>query len=250
MSKYVSLASLLRRVKRFSRLATAPLIFTTVEQGSDRFAPEALLPRQRGAPQVVSLSFARPHGFKDLNAKAFAERVRERVQVGEETAAAERRRTGARGLGRRAVLDQKWSERPGSRESRRQLPNFAFPSSPPCKKGPSLACERALVRTGYGEALRRFDRAALSQVQWSLNRGSALRFQTASDLAEEIWDTLALGLPIDAVTADVAALSQVGLDDLRRAFEPCGWSATATPSARRCSAGVAVSCSGHRREFG
>src|SRR4029079_12183520 len=72
-------------------------------------------------PEVVSLSFARPHGFKDLDAKAFAERVRERVQVVEETAAAERRRTGARVLGRRAVLDQKWSDRPGSREPRRQL---------------------------------------------------------------------------------------------------------------------------------
>jgi hypothetical protein len=30
-------------------------------------------------PEVVSLVFARPHGFKDLAAKAFAERVRERA---------------------------------------------------------------------------------------------------------------------------------------------------------------------------
>jgi hypothetical protein len=72
-------------------------------------------------PEVVSLVFVRPHEFKDLTARAFAERVRERVQIVEETAAAERRRTGGRVLGRRAVLDQKWSDRPGSREPRRQL---------------------------------------------------------------------------------------------------------------------------------
>ena len=72
-------------------------------------------------PEIVSLSFARPHGFKDLTAKAFGARVLERVRLLEETAAAERRRTGARVLGRRAVLDQKWTDRPGSREPRRQL---------------------------------------------------------------------------------------------------------------------------------
>ena len=72
-------------------------------------------------PEVVSLFFARPQGFKHLDPKAFAERVRERVHVVEETAAAERRRTGARVLGRRAVLDQKWTDRPSSREPRRQL---------------------------------------------------------------------------------------------------------------------------------
>jgi REP element-mobilizing transposase RayT len=72
-------------------------------------------------PEVVSLSFARPHGLKDLTPKEFAARVLERVRVVEETAAAERRRTGARVLGRRAVLKQKWSDRPGSSEPRRQL---------------------------------------------------------------------------------------------------------------------------------
>ena len=72
-------------------------------------------------PEVVSLSFARPHEFKNLTTKEFAARVLERVQLVEETAAAERRRTGARILGRRAVLDQKWSDRPRSREPRRQL---------------------------------------------------------------------------------------------------------------------------------
>jgi putative transposase len=72
-------------------------------------------------PEVISLSFARPHELKGLTTKEFAARVLERVRIVEKTAAAERRRTGARVLGRRAVLDQKWGDRPGSREPRRQL---------------------------------------------------------------------------------------------------------------------------------
>ena len=45
-------------------------------------------------PEVVSLSFARPHGFKNLTSKAFAALVLERMRVVEETAAAERRHSG------------------------------------------------------------------------------------------------------------------------------------------------------------
>ena len=47
--------------------------------------------------------------------------VLERVRIVEETAAAERRRTGATVLGRKNVLAQKWIERPGTWEPRRQL---------------------------------------------------------------------------------------------------------------------------------
>ncbi len=47
--------------------------------------------------------------------------VLERVSVGEETAAADRHRTGATVFGRKNVLAQKWSDRPDSREPRRQL---------------------------------------------------------------------------------------------------------------------------------
>ena len=72
-------------------------------------------------PEVISLFFPPPRAFKDLTPKEFAARVLERVRIVEETAAAERRRTGARVLGRRAVLDQKWRDRPVSREPRRQL---------------------------------------------------------------------------------------------------------------------------------
>jgi len=72
-------------------------------------------------PEVVSLSFARPQGFDDLSDKAFSDLVATRVRAAEELAAADRLRTGASILGRRAVLDQRWSDRPGSREPRRQL---------------------------------------------------------------------------------------------------------------------------------
>ena len=72
-------------------------------------------------PEVVSLSFARPQGFDDLSDKAFSDLVAARVRAAEELAAADRLRTGASILGRRAVLDQRWSDRPGSREPRRQL---------------------------------------------------------------------------------------------------------------------------------
>ena len=72
-------------------------------------------------PEIASLSFARPQGFDDISTKAFAVLIFERVRAAEESAAAERRRTGASVLGRRAVLDQKWSDRPGTREPRRQL---------------------------------------------------------------------------------------------------------------------------------
>ena len=72
-------------------------------------------------PDTVSLSFARPPGFDELSPRAFAALVLERVRGVEETAAAERARTGARVFGRRAVLDQKPTDRPGSREPRREM---------------------------------------------------------------------------------------------------------------------------------
>jgi hypothetical protein len=72
-------------------------------------------------PELVSLPFSRPREFKDVTSKEFAARVVKAVQVVEQSAAAERRRTGARVVGRRGVLDQQWSDRPSSREPRRQL---------------------------------------------------------------------------------------------------------------------------------
>jgi REP element-mobilizing transposase RayT len=72
-------------------------------------------------PEVVNLTFARPQGFDELSPKAFADLIIERVCAAEELAAGERRRTGATVLGRRCVLDQKWTDRPGTREPRRRL---------------------------------------------------------------------------------------------------------------------------------
>ena len=72
-------------------------------------------------PESVSLPLSRPREFKDVPSKEFAARVVKAIQVAEEIAAAERRRTGARVVGRRGVLDQKWSDRPSSREPRRRL---------------------------------------------------------------------------------------------------------------------------------
>ena len=65
------------------------------------------------------------------------------------------------------------------------------------------------------------DKAALSQVQWALTRGAALRFQTASELAEEIMETITLGLPIDTVTGDVDELARVTPPDVHRVFAAC-----------------------------
>ena len=74
-----------------------------------------------GMPEVVTLHVSQPCGFKDLSEREFATLVLQRIQTFEETTAAERRRTGKRVIGRRAVLAQEWSARPDSREPRRQL---------------------------------------------------------------------------------------------------------------------------------
>jgi putative transposase len=74
-----------------------------------------------GMPEVVGLSFARPRGFEHLSHVEFATLVADRVRQFEEMMLAERRRTGGRVLGRRGVLAQKVTERPQSREPRREL---------------------------------------------------------------------------------------------------------------------------------
>jgi hypothetical protein len=74
-----------------------------------------------GMPDVVSLSISRPTQFKDLAREEFVELLLGRIRTVEETAAAERRRTGVQVLGRRAILAQMWTARPTSLEPRRQL---------------------------------------------------------------------------------------------------------------------------------
>jgi putative transposase len=72
-------------------------------------------------PETATLEFARPPGFEDLSPQAFAALVSERVRAVEEDASAERHRTGASVFGRRAVLDQKPTDHPRSREPRREI---------------------------------------------------------------------------------------------------------------------------------
>jgi putative transposase len=72
-------------------------------------------------PETISLSISRPPGFERLAPAEFAELVAMRVRQVEDTVLAERRRTGARVLGRRAILAQRCTDRPGSHEPRRGL---------------------------------------------------------------------------------------------------------------------------------
>ena len=72
-------------------------------------------------PETATLHIARPAGFEELPDSAFTAMIEARIRAVEEGAAADRARTGTQVLGRRAVLDQKWNERPTSREPRREL---------------------------------------------------------------------------------------------------------------------------------
>jgi REP element-mobilizing transposase RayT len=83
--------------------------------------PKHFFRDEGGMPKVVSVSFSRPKGFEHLNPAEFAKLVADRVRQVEEMVLAERRRTGGRVLGRRGVLGQKVTERPQSREPRREL---------------------------------------------------------------------------------------------------------------------------------
>jgi REP element-mobilizing transposase RayT len=72
-------------------------------------------------PEVIALKISRPQAFDDHTDAAFAALVLERIHAVESDVAAERRRTGTHVLGRKTVLAQRWSDRPGTREPRRQL---------------------------------------------------------------------------------------------------------------------------------
>lgn len=72
-------------------------------------------------PEVITLAFTRPHGFAHLSASEFSALALERVRQVEDTAAAGRRQTGTPVMGRKAVLTQRWSDRPETDEPRREL---------------------------------------------------------------------------------------------------------------------------------
>ena len=80
---------------------------------------------------------------------------------------------------------------------------------------------RELRRQLAGLGGGRFDRAALSQVRWSLMRDASLRDQTGREIAEDVFAALALGLGPNAITDETAELMRVDDQDLAKAFAPC-----------------------------
>ena len=87
-------------------------------------------------------------------AEAVRAELRDRVQRIEAERAAERRRTGGRVLGRRAVLAQSWRDAPGSCEPRRNLrPRVASRSS--WARIEALLRNRAFIRD-YADARARW----------------------------------------------------------------------------------------------
>jgi putative transposase len=72
-------------------------------------------------PEIVSLTFSPPKGFEHLSAAEFGKLIAERIRQMEDSVLAERRRTGTRVYGRRAILAQRCTDRPSSHERRREL---------------------------------------------------------------------------------------------------------------------------------
>jgi putative transposase len=72
-------------------------------------------------PKVVTLSFVPPRGFEHLRAAEFSALALEQVRRLEDRVATARRQTGVPVMGRKAVLTQRWSDRPGTDEPRREL---------------------------------------------------------------------------------------------------------------------------------
>ena len=65
-------------------------------------------------PETAVLRLARPPGFEHLSEAELANLILERVRVAEEGLTAERRRNGSTIVGRKGVLAQRWSDRPGT----------------------------------------------------------------------------------------------------------------------------------------
>jgi putative transposase len=72
-------------------------------------------------PATVTLTFSRPPEFDGMSREEFAGMLRARVEAVEAEAEDRRRATGARVLGRQAILDQDWWDSPTSHEPRREL---------------------------------------------------------------------------------------------------------------------------------
>jgi REP element-mobilizing transposase RayT len=94
-----------------------------VLHGTSLFAsrPKHFFREEGPMPESVTLPLSRPPGFEQLSAPQFAALVLDRVRQVEDASAVERQRTGRRVLGRKGVLAQRWSDRPNTREPRREL---------------------------------------------------------------------------------------------------------------------------------
>ena len=102
--------------------------------------PVRFFDRENGdLPDVIDLHFRRAPGFEHLSHAEYSKLLRDKVVEAEEKAAAERREKGIKLLGRKAVLQQHWNARPGTREPRRKL-------------SPRIACKNTWARV---EALQR-----------------------------------------------------------------------------------------------
>jgi len=110
-------------------------------------------------PETVTLELVLPPELGD--GEEIRREIRERVAAVEREVALERRRTGARVLGRRAVLQQSWRDRPSSREPRRGLrPRVAARSK--WSRIEALLRDRAFLRS-YRDAWHRW-RAGLAAI--------------------------------------------------------------------------------------
>lgn len=83
--------------------------------------PEHFFREDGPMPEFVSLSMRRPPGFEELSDEAFRAMVLERIEHVETSIGAERRQTGRAVVGRKGVLSQAPTDRPFSREPRRNL---------------------------------------------------------------------------------------------------------------------------------
>jgi hypothetical protein len=78
--------------------------------------------REKGnMPATVTLTFHRPPEFAEMTRADFVTMVQTRVEAFEAEAKAHRRATGARVLGRKAILKQNWWDSPTTHEPRRDL---------------------------------------------------------------------------------------------------------------------------------
>jgi len=101
--------------------------------------PSRFFRRNGPMPERVELELAKPPGFESMPHAEFTALLRERLLAVTQAAVAERAQTGGTVLGRKGVLQQRWSDQPKTIEPRRQM-------------SPRVACKNTWRRI---ETLRR-----------------------------------------------------------------------------------------------